>query len=157
MAYNFVKLSDVPVAEDGATHVLGTKEGQVVRVPASGLGAVALDLEIAGDSAGPTSVLDASTRDANRLAGATLKLPTGEAYTADDSGKFVAEELYTALSDYIRRGCVLLFRLFSGEEFAGAALAAAAMCTDYGDARMLRLLAEGLGYIAIYDIDPGEM
>lgn len=102
MAYNFIKLSDAPVAEDGATHVLGTKEGQVVRVPASGLGAVALDLEIAGDSAGPTSVLDASTRDANRLAGATLKLPTGEAYTADDSGKFVAEELYAALSDYIR-------------------------------------------------------
>ncbi len=42
MAYNFIKLSDAPVAEDGATHVLGTKEGQVVRVPASGLGAVAL-------------------------------------------------------------------------------------------------------------------
>lgn len=40
MAYNFVKLSDVPVAEDGATHVLGTKDGQVVRIPASGLGAV---------------------------------------------------------------------------------------------------------------------
>lgn len=53
MDYDFVKLSDVPVAEDGATHVLGTKDGQVVRVPASGLGAVALDLEIAGASAGP--------------------------------------------------------------------------------------------------------
>ena len=75
MDYDFVKLSDVPVAEDGATHVLGTKDGQVVRVPASGLGAVALDLEIAGASAGPTSVLDASPRDANFLAGATLKLP----------------------------------------------------------------------------------
>ena len=25
MDYDFVKLSDVPVAEDGATHVLGTK------------------------------------------------------------------------------------------------------------------------------------
>ena len=47
MDYDFVKLSDVPVAEDGATHVLGTKDGQVVRVPASGWGAVALDLEIA--------------------------------------------------------------------------------------------------------------
>lgn len=157
MAYNFIKLSDAPVAEDGATHVLGTKEGQVVRVPASGLGAVALDLEIAGDSAGPTSVLDASTRDANRLAGATLKLPTGEAYIADDSGKFVAEELYSALSDYIRRGCVLLFRLFSGEEFAGATLVTSVMRRNYGEARMLRLFADNLGYIAIYDIDPGEM
>nr|DAZ06388.1 MAG TPA: hypothetical protein [Caudoviricetes sp.] len=155
--YNFIKLSDAPEAEDGATHVLGTKDGQVVRVPASGLGAVALDLDIGEASVGPTSVLDASTRDANALAGATLKLPTGEAYTADDSGAFVAEELYTALSDYIRRGCVLLFRLFAGEEFAGATLAAAAMCTDYGDARMLRLLAEGLGYIAIFDCDPGDM
>lgn len=153
MAYNFVKLSDVPVAEDGATHVLGTKDGQVVRIPASGLGAVALDLDIGEASTTPQSVLDASTRDANGLAGATLKLPTGEIYTADDSGKFVAEELYTALSDYIRHGCVLLLRLFAGEEFAGAALAAAAMCTDYGDARMLRLLAEGLGYIAIFDRD----
>ena len=105
----------------------------------------------------PQSVLDASTRDANGLAGATLKLPTGEIYTADDSGKFVAEELYTALSDYIRHGCVLLLRLFAGEEFAGAALAAAAMCTDYGDARMLRLLAEGLGYIAIFDRDHEEV
>lgn len=44
--YNFIKLSDAPVVEDGATHVLGTKEGQVVRVPASGLSAVALDLDI---------------------------------------------------------------------------------------------------------------
>ncbi len=44
--YNFIKLSDAPEAEDGATHVLGTKEGQVVRVPASGLSAVALDLDI---------------------------------------------------------------------------------------------------------------
>ena len=107
MAYNFIKLSDAPVAEDGATHVLGTKEGQVVRVPASGLSAVALDLEIAGDSAGPTSVLDASTRDANRLAGATLVTS-------------------------VMRG-------------------------NYGEARMLRLFADNLGYIAIYDIDPGEM
>lgn len=72
-------------------------------------------------------------------------------------GKFVAEELYTALIDYIQRGCVLLFRLSAGEEFAGAALAATAMCTDYGEARMLRVLAEGLGYIAICDRDPGEM
>lgn len=156
MAYNFVKLSDVPVAEDGATHVLGTKDGQVVRIPASGLGAVVLDLDTGEASTTPQSVLDASTRGANGLAGATLKLPTGEIYTADDSGKFVAEELYTALSDYIRHGCVLLLRLFAGEEFAGAALAAAAMCTDYGDARMLRLLAEGPGSIAIFDRDHGE-
>lgn len=76
--YNFIKLSDAPEAEDGATHVLGTKDGQVVRVPASGLGAVALDLDIGEASVGPTSVLDASTRDANALAGATLKLPTGK-------------------------------------------------------------------------------
>lgn len=157
MDYDFVKLSDVPVAEDGATHVLGTKDGQVVRVPASGLGAVALDLEIAGASAGPTSVLDASPRDANFLAGATLKLPTGEAYTTNDSGAFVAEELYSALSDYIRRGCVLLFRLFSGEEFAGATLVTSVMRGNYSEARMLRLFADDLGYIAIYDIDPGEM
>ena len=156
MDYDFVKLSDVPVAEDGATHVLGTKDGQVVRVPASGLGAVTLDLEIAGASAGPTSVLDASPRDANFLAGATLKLPTGEAYTTNDSGAFVAEELYSALSDYIRRGCVLLFRLFSGEEFAGATLVTSVMRGNYGEARMLRLFADDLGYIAIYDIDPGE-
>lgn len=53
MAYNFVKLSDVPVAEDGATHVLGTKDGQVVRIPASGLGAVALDLDIGEASTTP--------------------------------------------------------------------------------------------------------
>lgn len=157
MAYNFVKLSDTPEAKDGATHVLGTKDGQVVRVPASGLNAVALDLDIGEASAGPVSVLDASTREANGLAGATLKLPTGEAYTADDNGEFVAEELYTALIDYIQRGCVLLFRLFAGEEFAGATLAAAAICTDYGEARMLRLLAEGPGYIAIFDRGPGDM
>ena len=91
------------------------------------------------------------------MAGAMLKLPTGETYTADDSGKFVAEELYSALSDYIRRGCVLLFRLFSGEEFAGATLVTSVMRGNYGEARMLRLFADDLGYIAIYDIDPGEM
>lgn len=157
MAYNFVKLSDVPEAEDGATHVLGTKEGQVVRVPASGLSAVALDLDIGEAGVGPTSVLDASTREANGLAGAMLKLPTGETYTADDSGKFVAEELYSALSDYIRRGCVLLFRLFSGEEFAGATLVTSVMRRNYGEARMLRLFADNLGYIAIFDRDPGEV
>lgn len=27
---------------------------------------------------------------------------------------------------------------------------------NYGEARMLRLFADDLGYIAIYDIDPGE-
>lgn len=156
MAYNFVKLIDAPVAEDGATHVLGTKEGQVVRVPASGLGAIVLDLEVAGDNTGPVSVLDASPREVNDLAGATLKLPTGEAYTANDSGEFVAEELYTALRDYIQRGCVLLFRLSAGGEFAGAALTAAAMRTDYGDVRMLRLYTYNLGHIAIFDCDPGE-
>ena len=155
--YNFVKLSDAPVVEDGATHVLGTKDGQVVRVPASGLGAVALDLDFGEASMAPESVLDVSTREADRLAGATLKLPTGEAYIADDSGKFVAEELYTALRDYIQRGCVLLFRLFSGGELVGATLAAAAICTDYGEARMLQLLAETLRYIAIFDRDPGEV
>lgn len=155
MAYNFIKLSDAPVAEDGATHVLGTKEGQVVRVPASGLGAVALDLEIAGDSAGPTSVLDASTRDANRLAGATLKLPTGEAYTADDSGKFVAEELYAALSDYIRCGCVLLYRLFTGEELRDTYLVISAAYRSSGDAHALRLYSDGLE-LMIFDRDSGE-
>ena len=51
--YNFIKLSDAPEAEDGATHVLGTKDGQVVRVPASGLGAVALDLDIWRSQCGP--------------------------------------------------------------------------------------------------------
>lgn len=155
MAYNFIKLSDAPVAEDGATHVLGTKEGQVVRVPASGLGAVALDLEIAGDSAGPTSVLDASTRDANRLAGATLKLPTGEAYTADDSGKFVAEELYAALSDYIRCGCVLLFRMFAGEELQDTYLVISAAYRASGDAHALRLYSDGLELL-IFDRDSRE-
>lgn len=155
MAYNFIKLSDAPVAEDGATHVLGTKEGQVVRAPASGLGAVALDLEIAGDSAGPTSVLDASTRDANRLAGATLKLPTGEAYTADDSGKFVAEELYAALSDYIRCGCVLLYRLFTGEELRGTYLVISAAYRASGDAHMLWLYSDG-PELMIFDRDSGE-
>ena len=69
----------------------------------------------------------------------------------------MAEELYSALSDYIRRGCVLLFRLFSGEEFAGATLVTSVMRGNYGEARMLRLFADDLGYIAIYDIDPGEM
>ena len=63
MDYDFVKLSDVPVAEDGATHVLGTKDGQVVRVPASGLGAVALDLEIAGASAGPCLLYTSDAAD----------------------------------------------------------------------------------------------
>lgn len=153
--YNFIKLSDVPVAEDGATHVLGTKEGQVVRVPASGLGAVALDLEIAGNNVGPASVLDASTRDANSLAGATLKLPTGEAYTADDSGKFVAEELYSALSNYIQRGCVLLFRIFSGEELAGMYLVVSAEYRTSGDAHALLLYSDGPELI-IFDRDSGE-
>lgn len=127
----------------------------MVRVPASGLGAVALDLEIAGDSAGPTSVLDASTRDANRLAGATLKLPTGEAYTADDSGKFVAEELYAALSDYIRCGCVLLYRLFTGEELRGTYLVISAAYRSSGDAHALRLYSDGLE-LMIFDRDSGE-
>lgn len=157
MTYNFAKLSDVPVAEDGAAHVLGTKEGQVVRVPASGLGAVALDLDIGEASAAPQSVLDASPRDANPLAGATLKLPTGEAYAADDSGKFVAEELYTALIDYIQRGCVLLLRMFANEKFAGASLVTSARCDDYGDAHVIRLISEGLRYIDVYDRDPGEV
>ena len=155
MAYNFVKLSDTPEAKDGATHVLGTKDGQVVRVPASGLNAVALDLDIGEASAGPVSVLDASTRDANRLAGATLKLPTGEAYTADDSGKFVAEELYAALSDYIRRGCVLLFRMFAGEELQGISLAVSAGYRSSGDAHALRLYSDGLELL-IFDRDSRE-
>lgn len=155
MDYDFVKLSDVPVAEDGATHVLGTKDGQVVRVPASGLGAVALDLEIAGASAGPTSVLDASPRDANFLAGATLKLPTGEAYTTNDSGAFVAEELYSALSDYIRRGCVLLFRMFAGEELQGISLAVSAGYRSSGDAHVLWLYSDGLELL-IFDRDSRE-
>ena len=155
MAYNFVKLSDVPVAEDGATHVLGTKDGQVVRIPASGLGAVALDLDIGEASTTPQSVLDASTRDANGLAGATLKLPTGEIYTADDSGKFVAEELYTALSDYIRRGCVLLFRMFAGEELQGISLAVSAGYRSSGDAHALRLYSDGLELL-IFDRDSRE-
>jgi len=155
MDYDFVKLSDVPVAEDGATHVLGTKDGQVVRVPASGLGAVALDLEIAGASAGPTSVLDASPRDANFLAGATLKLPTGEAYTTNDSGAFVAEELYSALSDYIRRGCVLLFRIFSGEELRGMYLVVSATHRASGDAHALWLYSDGLELL-IFDRDSRE-
>lgn len=153
--YNFIKLSDAPEAEDGATHVLGTKDGQVVRVPASGLGAVALDLDIGEASVGPTSVLDASTRDANALAGATLKLPTGEAYTADDSGAFVAEELYTALSDYIRRGCVLLFRLFAGEELQDTYLVISAAYRASGDAHMLWLYSDG-PELMIFDRDSGE-
>ena len=122
MDYDFVKLSDVPVAEDGATHVLGTKDGQVVRVPASGLGAVALDLEIAGDSAGPTSVL---------------------------------EELYAALSDYIRCGCVLLYRLFTGEELRGTYLVISAAYRASGDAHMLWLYSDGLE-LMIFDRDSGE-
>lgn len=154
--YNFIKLSDVPVAEDGATHVLGTKDGQVVRVPASGLGAVALDLDIGEANVGPASVLDASTRDANSLAGATLKLPTGEAYTANDSGKFVAEELYMALSDYIRRGCVLLFRIFSGEELRGMYLVVSATHRASGDAHALLLYSDGPA-LTIFDCDPGEV
>ncbi len=68
--------------------------------------------------------------------------------------KFVAEELYTALSDYIRRGCVLLFRLFSGEEFADATLVTSVMRRNYGEARMLRLFADNLGYIAILIATP---
>lgn len=155
MDYNFVKLSDVPVAEDGATHVLGTKDGQVVRIPASGLGAVALDLDIGEASTTPQSVLDASTRDANGLAGATLKLPTGEIYTADDSGKFVAEELYTALSDYIRHGCVLLLRLFAGEELRGTYLVISAAYRASGDAHMLWLYSDG-PELMIFDRDSGE-
>ena len=155
MAYNFVKLSDVPEAEDGATHVLGTKEGQVVRVPASGLSAVALDLDIGEAGVGPTSVLDASTREANGLAGAMLKLPTGETYTADDSGKFVAEELYSALSDYIRRGCVLLFRMFAGEELQGISLAVSAGYRSSGDAHALWLYSDGLELL-IFDRDSRE-
>ena len=155
MAYNFIKLSDAPVAEDGATHVLGTKEGQVVRVPASGLSAVALDLDIGEAGVGPTSVLDASTREANGLAGAMLKLPTGETYTADDSGKFVAEELYSALSDYIRRGCVLLFRMFAGEELQGISLAVSAGYRSSGDAHALWLYSDGLELL-IFDRDSRE-
>ena len=153
--YNFIKLSDAPEAEDGATHVLGTKEGQVVRVPASGLSAVALDLDIGEAGMTPQSVLDASARDANSLAGATLKLPTGEAYAADDSGKFVAEELYTALSDYIRRGCVLLFRMFAGEELQGISLAVSAGYRSSGDAHALWLYSDGLELL-IFDRDSRE-
>lgn len=155
MAYNFAKLSDAPEAEGGATHVLGTKEGQVVRVPASGLGAVALDLEIAGNNVGPVSVLDTSPRDANPLAGATLKLPTGEAYIADDSGAFVAEELYAALSNYIQRGCVLLFRMFAGEELQGISLAVSAGYRSSGDAHALWLYSDGLELL-IFDRDSRE-
>lgn len=156
MSYNFIKLSDAPVAEDGATHVLGTKDGQVVRVPASGLGAVALDLEIAGwDNAEPLSTLDASTREANSLAGATLRLATGEAYTADDAGRFVAEELYTALSDYIRRGCVLLLRALSGGELAGTSLVLSTAYHAWGGVHVLGLWTDGPELI-IFDRDPGE-
>ena len=153
--YNFIKLSDAPEAEDGATHVLGTKEGQVVRVPASGLSAVALDLDIGEAGMTPQSVLDASARDANSLAGATLKLPTGEAYTTNDSGAFVAEELYSALSDYIRRGCVLLFRMFAGEELQGISLAVSAGYRSSGDAHALWLYSDGLELL-IFDRDSRE-
>lgn len=153
--YNFIKLSDAPEAEDGATHVLGTKEGQVVRVPASGLSAVALDLDIGEAGMTPQSVLDASARDANSLAGATLKLPTGEAYTTNDSGAFVAEELYSALSDYIRRGCVLLFRMFAGEELQGISLAVSAEYRSSGDAHALWLYSDGLELL-IFDRDSRE-
>ena len=59
--YNFVKLSDAPVVEDGATHVLGTKEGQVFRIPASGLGAVVLGLD--QPEVVPTSVNAVAPRD----------------------------------------------------------------------------------------------
>lgn len=153
--YNFIKLSDAPEAEDGATHVLGTKEGQVVRVPASGLSAVALDLDIGEAGMTLQSALDASARNANSLAGATLKLPTGEAYTADDSGKFVAEKLYAALSDYIRCGCVLLYRLFAGEELRGTYLVISAAYRASGDAHMLRLYSDG-PELMIFDRDSGE-
>ncbi|MFR0732891.1 MAG: hypothetical protein ACLSHU_00575 [Oscillospiraceae bacterium] len=103
----------------------------------------------------PTSVLDASPRDANFLAGATLKLPTGEAYTTNDSGAFVAEELYSALSDYIRRGCVLLFRMFAGEELQGISLAVSAGYRSSGDAHALWLYSDGLELL-IFDRDSRE-
>lgn len=107
--YNFVKLSDAPVVEDGATHVLGTKEGQVFRIPASGLGRVVLGLD--QPEVVPTSVNAVAPRDISpgSTDGAVLTLPTGETYVAKGD-TFVSPDLYAKVEGYIRQNATLMIR-----------------------------------------------
>lgn len=86
-----------------------------------------LDLYIGSTEVAPT----ASTREANPLAGATLKLPTGETCAADNRGCFASDELFTVLARYIKRGGALSLRTFSDVEFTSTVLMA---CAEYRNA-----------------------
>lgn len=118
--YNFVKLSDAPEVEDGATHVLGVADGKVCRIPAGNLGGGVLMLELDMGTVTPMSA-DAEPRAGNG-AGPDLIVNGITYHNFNSSGGvyyYADADLYGLVCAHAQKGGTFAISTVSGGELLG--------------------------------------